>query len=381
VPVLESTPLKRKPVHLDWSLESLDKAGFEHYMLKEIFEQPRAILDTLDSLVDRHTSMMKLDGLEKILQNVKRIHIVACGTAYHAGLVGKYVIEQNALVPVEVDIASEYRYRKPIIEEGTLFLAISQSGETADTLAALREAKKLGAKTLSICNVRGSTISRESDYTIFTHAGPEIGVASTKAFTTQVLVLMLLSQILSKKSKELNFDLHFYLKLPHLIQEVLSKSEKIKEVAKKYLSSSGFFYMARGFLYPIALEGALKMKEITYIHAEGYASGELKHGPIAMIDSNITVVAFAPKDSLYEKTISNMQEVKARGAKLLCVGNHNDDVAIKISNHFFGFKLMNDFSDLFPITVFCQLLAYHTAVLKGTDVDKPRNLAKSVTVE
>lgn len=387
-PIEEKNMIKREPTTLDWSLTSMDKAGYPHYMLKEIFEQPRAILDTLDNLVDRQTAIPRMDFLKTVLPKVDKIHVVACGTAWHAGLVGKYILEQHARIPVEVDLASEYRYRNPIVNNKTLFLAISQSGETADTIAALREAKKQGATIASICNVRGSSIARESDFTLFTAAGPEIGVASTKAFTTQILVLMMMGQVIAhlKNNDEgadnQKLDLHFYLRLPHLIQNALDNDAKIKAIAKNCLDTSkGFLYIGRGKLFPIALEGALKMKEITYIHAEGYPAGELKHGPIAMVDPSMTIVVIAPRDNLFDKTISNLQEVKARGGKIVAIGTKGDEQLKKLSDHFLEYDFSGDFSDVLLSAIPLQLLSYHCAVLRGTDVDKPRNLAKSVTVE
>ncbi len=388
-PITAKNEIKRASTTLDWSLTSMDKSGYPHYMLKETFEQPRALLDTLDNLVDRETSAPRMDELVPLLEKIQKIQIVACGTAWHAGLIGKYILEQFARIPVEVDLASEYRYRNPIVDDKTLFLAISQSGETADTIAALREAKKQGAKIVSICNVRGSSIARESEVTLFTAAGPEIGVASTKAFTTQILVLMMLGQfVANQKTKAIQsahkntLDLHFYLRLPHLIQNALDSDSKIKQIAKECLNTTkGFLYIGRGKLFPIALEGALKMKEITYIHAEGYPAGELKHGPIAMVDPTMTIVVLAPRDTLFDKTISNLQEVKARGGKIIAIGNRGDEQLKKLSDYFLEYDFAADYSDVLMASIPMQLLAYHMAVLKGTDIDKPRNLAKSVTVE
>ncbi|MGE4234463.1 MAG: glutamine--fructose-6-phosphate transaminase (isomerizing) [Bacteriovoracia bacterium] len=383
-PIQSENIIQRDSTVLDWSADRLDMAGYPHFMLKEIYEQPRAILDTLDSLVDRETGIARFEKIGSYLAAAKKIQLVACGTAWHASLVGKYLIEKTLRIPVEVDLASEYRYRDPVCGSDTLFLAISQSGETADTLAALREAKQRGAMTAAICNVRGSTISREAGVVVHTAAGPEIGVASTKAFTTQVLVLMMLAQYAAKQatqSESVGLDLHFFSKLPHLVQSVLELDKEILAISKNVVTSSGLLFIGRGRMYPIALEGALKTKEITYIHAEGYPAGELKHGPIAMVDSTMTVVVLAPRDSLYEKTISNLQEVKARGAKILAIGSKNDVQLKNNANYFVGCDFANDWSDPLIATIPLQFLAYHMAVLRGTDVDRPRNLAKSVTVE
>lgn len=382
-PVSSRKPIARQATTLDWTLQSMDKAGYPHYMLKEIHEQPRAILDTLDNLVDRETGIPRLQPMADMVKKATRIQLVACGTAWHAALIGKYILETEARIAVDVDLASEYRYRKPIVDSNTLMIAISQSGETADTLAALREAKRLGAMTAAICNVRGSTLAREAGFTMFTAAGPEIGVASTKAFTTQILALMLLGQYVAatRHSNDTMLDVHFYLKLPHLIQSALDKAEEVAKIARSTIDSKGFLFIARGRLFPIALEGALKMKEISYIHAEGYPAGELKHGPIAMVEPGMTVVVLAPRDDLYDKTISNLQEVKARGGKIVTVGSTGDSQLARLSDHFIGYSFAADWSDALLASIPMQILAYHAAVLKGTDVDKPRNLAKSVTVE
>lgn len=384
-PILPKKKLKRPPTTLDWTLTSMDKAGFPHYMLKEIHEQPRAILDTLDLLVDRDAGRLRQEPMVDLIERASKIQLVACGTAWHAALIGKYILETESRIPVEVDLASEYRYRNPVAGPDTLVVAISQSGETADTLAALREARRLGAATAAICNVRGSTLSREAEFTLFTAAGPEIGVASTKAFTTQILALMMLGQYVAAirgvRARERHFDVHFYSKLPHLMQAGLDSAERVGEVAKACIDSRGFLFIARGNLFPIALEGALKMKEISYMHAEGYPAGELKHGPIAMVDSTMTVVVLAPRNELYEKTISNLQEVKARGGRVVAVGTKGDTQLERLADHFLGYPFAADWSDPLLASIPMQLLAYHAAVLKGTDVDKPRNLAKSVTVE
>ncbi|MBI4405459.1 MAG: glutamine--fructose-6-phosphate transaminase (isomerizing) [Deltaproteobacteria bacterium] len=380
---------------IDWTSEQMDKLGYPHYMLKEIFEQSQAAANTIDGNIDHRdgiVSIRELGSLLTLLPKLKRLCIVACGTARHAGIVGKYYVERLAQMPVEVDFGSEFRYRDPILDQETLLILISQSGETADTLAALREGKRKGVPTLSICNVRGSTLSRESDVVLHTNAGPEIGVASTKAFTTQLVVLYMLAIQLGKlrgtlkKDKAVEFTREL-LHLPLLIERVLGTEPEIEAIARKYYSRPFFFYMGRGIYYPIALEGALKLKEISYIHAEGYPSGELKHGPIALVDTDTVTVSIAPRasngvvDTLFEKQISNLLEVKARKGSIVSIGTEGDlrlreysDQLISIPRTSWG---------LSPIlaTMPVQLLAYHIAVLRQTDVDKPRNLAKSVTVE
>lgn len=375
-PFKNQKAIERAAVALNWNAASVEKEGFEHYMLKEIHEQPRAVLDTIDGYNDRTSTKV----IQNLVNHPKIIHLVACGTAWHACLIGRSILEEATRIPVVVDLGSEYRYRNPIIDENTLVIAVSQSGETADTLAAIREAKSRGATTAAICNVRGSSLAREVDQTFYTNAGPEIGVASTKAFTTQILMFMMLGHGITQIKNE-RLDLSSLLKIPHLIQLVLANEAKLKEIAKYYLNSTGFLFLGRGLLFPIALEGALKIKEISYVHAEGYPAGELKHGPIAMVDSNVAVIVIAPQDKLYEKNISNLHEVKARGGKIVAFGNEGDTHLEKLSDHFVGLPFHNDWSDTILATVPLQLLAYHVAVLKGTDVDKPRNLAKSVTVE
>lgn len=384
-PLTAANKITRAPLKLDWEPASMEKSGFEHYMLKEIYEQPRAILDTIDSLMDRESGIPKMPLLGEMIRGAQKIQLLGCGTAWHAALVGKYLIEKVARIPVEVDLASEYRYREPIVNEHTLVLVVSQSGETADTLAALVEAKKRGAMTAAICNVRGSSIAREAGITLFTAAGPEIGVASTKAFTTQVLVFMMLAQYLAHvrgRPAPKFLDLAFYNRIPHQIQLVLALDAQIKKIAEVCMSKkNGFLFIGRNYLYPIALEGALKTKEITYVHAQGYPSGELKHGPIAMVDPEMTIVVLIPKDELYEKNLSNLQEVKARGGFVVAFGQKGDRQVESHAHHFIGIDFTGDWSDIFLATVPLQFLAYHSAVLRGTDVDKPRNLAKSVTVE
>ncbi|GAB4369210.1 MAG: glutamine--fructose-6-phosphate transaminase (isomerizing) [Deltaproteobacteria bacterium] len=383
------TPREREPQHIDWSPVMAEKGGYRHFMLKEIHEQPRAILDTLAGRMRPETGEVFLETLPlpvETLESLSKVVIVACGTSWHAGLVGKFMIEKLVRIPVEVDLGSEYRYRDPVVERGTLCIPISQSGETADTLAGLREARGKGALGISICNVVSSTIARESDGVIYTHAGPEIGVASTKAFTTQLVALYLLALRLGRARRLLTrADLSSHLleltDLPKKVDEVLKREEEIAEIARKYKDARDFLYLGRGISYPIALEGALKLKEISYIHAEGYPAGEMKHGPIALIDERMPVLVLCSRGDSYEKTLSNLEEARTRGGRIIAVGTEGDDeLAGKAEDAFFlppcG-ELARPILEVIPL----QLLAYHMAVLKGTDVDQPRNLAKSVTVE
>ncbi|NMC74451.1 MAG: glutamine--fructose-6-phosphate transaminase (isomerizing) [Geobacteraceae bacterium] len=382
-------PLEKKPRHIDWSPLMAEKGGYKHFMLKEIFEQPRAIRDTLAGrLVEEHGDVflntIGLSGEE--LRAVDRICIVACGTSWHAALVGKFLIEDRCRIPVEVDIASEFRYRKPILNDRTLVILISQSGETADTLAALREGKARGARNIAICNVVDSSIARESNGVIYTHAGPEIGVASTKAFITQLVALYLFTIHLGRTLGTIDRDtgrtmIASLIQLPGLVEETLKTNGEIERIARTYLHASDFLYLGRGITYPIALEGALKLKEISYIHAEGYPAGEMKHGPIALIDENMPVVVLAPHSESYEKTVSNMEEVIARGGRVIALCTDGDEALPKKAESSIRIPPCPD--DLTPVllAVPLQLLAYHVAVMKGTDVDQPRNLAKSVTVE
>lgn len=385
----DGKPLSRTPKEITWSPTMAEKGGYRHFMLKEIFEQPTAITDTFRGRISEETGDVFLNeiGLSKDdISGIKRIVFTSCGTSWHASLVGKFMIEEFCRIPVEVDIASEFRYRDPIIDASTLIIAISQSGETADTLAAIREGKGKGAKVLSICNVVDSSIARESHGVIYTHAGPEIGVASTKAFTCQLIALYLLTIYLGRsqgridesKAREMASEL---VKLPRHIEDVLKLNNEIEVLAKKYMHSRDFLYLGRGINYPIALEGALKLKEISYIHAEGYPSGEMKHGPIALIDEDMPVVVLVPKGKNYEKVLSNLEEVKARGGRIIAVGTSGDkEMAVKAEKVIY---IPETSEALTPVllSVPLQLLAYHIAVHKGTDVDMPRNLAKSVTVE
>ena len=372
---------------LSWSPTMAEKGGYKHFMQKEIFEQPRAITDTVRGHIDLNTNEVVFEEFaltKKAFKKIEKIWIVACGTSYHASLVGKYMVEKMAMVPVEVDLASEFRYRDPLINQKMLLVVISQSGETADTLAALREGKKRGAKTLGICNVLGSTLSRECDYVIYTHAGPEIGVASTKAFTTQLAILYLLSLYFAKlngKLTEIRPFLEDILRLPHQIETILKEAEVVEKLAPQYGNAHNFLYLGRGIYYPIAMEGALKLKEISYIHAEAYAAGEMKHGPIALIDENMPVVALVPKGETYLKMLSNIEEVICRQGKLIALTEKNCKEIEEKANEVIYIPSSNPFLKTILLTVLLQLFAYYMAVFKGTDVDQPRNLAKSVTVE
>lgn len=373
---------------VDWNPVMAEKSGYKHFMQKEIFEQPRALVDTVRGRFNRDSGTIVLDVLEGIkdkLDNINRIVIVACGTSWHAGLVGKFYLEKYARIPVEVDIASEYRYRDLVIDGKTLFVAISQSGETADTLSAMRIAKKNGATVVSICNVVGSTVSRESDSTIYTYAGPEIGVASTKAFTTQVACLFLFALYMGQMKKTIDKEgilayIDDLVKLPEKIEKVLLLDSYIEDLAKKFKDASDFLFLGRNVNYPIALEGALKLKEISYIHAEGYPAGEMKHGPIALIDETLPVFVIAPKGSVFEKVVSNIEEVKARDGIVIAVVTEGTG-EIKACDYIIEIPETSEQLSVFPTVIVTQMFAYHTASLLGLDVDQPRNLAKSVTVE
>lgn len=373
---------------ISWSLDMIEKGGFDHFMLKEIFEQPETLKNAMRGRLNFEEATTRLNGLNlqyEELHHINRVIITACGTSWHAALIGEYLIEEYARIPVEVEYASEFRYRSPIIDPGVLVLVISQSGETADTLAAMREAKRKGATCLGICNVVGSTIARESDGGVYAHAGPEIGVASTKAFTSQIMVLSLIT-ILLARMRSMSFDKGQELitalsEIPRQVKKILSLNDEIKKLAEKYSDKNNFLYLGRGVNFPVALEGALKLKEISYIHAEGYPAAEMKHGPIALIDENMPVVVLAPKDSVYNKIISNMQEIKARRGKIIAVATEGDDKISEIADEVIYIPKVNDF--ILPIVgiIPLQLLAYHIAVLRGCNIDQPRNLAKSVTVE
>ena len=389
-------PVKRQVSHILWDPIMAEKGGYKHFMLKEIYEQPRAVRDTTLGRVGQESGRIFLDEMDisaKEFKEFRQVRIVACGTSWHAALAGKFMIERLARVPVEVDYGSEFRYRDPLVSRDTLTVVISQSGETADTLAAQREAKHKGSKTLAICNVVGSMITREAAGTLITHAGPEIGVASTKAFTCQLTALFLLAMYLGQQRETLDEATSKRLveqltRLPAQMEEILRHDHIYDDLAKILFRSSDFLYLGRGIHFPIALEGALKLKEISYIHAEGYPAGEMKHGPNALIDENLHAVVLATRDFsneashlLYEKTLSNIQEVKAREGKVIAVACEGDQEVVKTADHVIPIPTTHEL--LLPIleVVPLQLLAYHIAVRRGCDVDQPRNLAKSVTVE
>lgn len=373
---------------IDFNISQIEKSGYDHFMLKEIFEQPETIMDAFRGRLLIEEGGVKLGGLRKVidkLRNARRIIITACGTSWHAGLVGEYMIEHLAHIPVEVEYASEFRYRNPVLDKDDVVFAISQSGETADTLAAIQEAKQKGATVLGLVNVVGSTIARETEAGIYIHAGPEIGVASTKAFTSQLAVMSLLALFLGRMTKVSKSDglriAHEITKLPDKIKSILGNSEYIKETAKLYSNAKNFIYLGRGFNFPVALEGALKMKEISYIHAEGYPAAEMKHGPIALIDENMPVVFIATKDEIYDKIISNIEVVRSRGGKIIAIATEGDKNIQNYANHVFyipeTIPMLTPILSVIPL----QLLSYFTALELGCNVDQPRNLAKSVTVE
>ncbi|MBM3420895.1 MAG: glutamine--fructose-6-phosphate transaminase (isomerizing), partial [Bacteroidetes bacterium] len=374
---------------LDLKIGEIDKEGYPHFMLKEIFEQPKAIHDTFRGRVLPGGEGIMLGGLHNVMGEIiraDRILIVACGTSWHAGLVGEYVFEEYARIPVEVEYASEFRYRNPIIRKGDIVLAISQSGETADTLAAVRLAREQGATVLGICNVVGSSIPRETVAGVYTHAGPEIGVASTKAFTTQVTVLAMMAfeighvkgVVSDEAYRELIAELS---SIPEKMKHALDLNGKVEELARKFMNSSNALYLGRGYLFPVALEGALKLKEISYIHAEGYPAAEMKHGPIALIDENMPVVVVAPRENSYDKIVSNIQEIKARKGTVIAIVTEGDELIGSIADYVIEIPAtLPVYSGLLAV-IPLQLLSYHIAVMRGCDVDQPRNLAKSVTVE
>ena len=374
---------------LEMSLDSIEKGGYPHFMLKEIFEQPSSVLNTLRGRINPDTKEIILGGLsdyEQKLANANRIIIVACGTSWHAGLIGEYLFEDFARIPVEVEYASEFRYRNPIINENDIVMAISQSGETADTLAALELAKEKGATILGVCNVVGSSIARLTHAGCYTHAGPEIGVASTKAFTTQVIVLTLMALKIAKmKGTITNTDYHTVITelelISEKIEEVLKLDPLIEEVAKQFKDVSNFLYLGRGYNFPVALEGALKLKEISYIHAEGYPAAEMKHGPIALIDDDMPIVVIATKKGNYEKVVSNIQEVKARGGRLIAVVTKGDVTVKELADYVIEIPECSEALSPLLTNIPLQLLSYHIALMRGCNVDMPRNLAKSVTVE
>jgi len=373
---------------IKWTLESSQKAGFPHFMMKEIHEQPKVLKQLISSRIKNDSKIM-LEGLdisERDLKAISSIIILACGTAYHAGLVGKYILEKFTNIPVWVDLSSEFRYRSPIVNKKTLVIAISQSGETADTLAAVKEAKAKGAKILSICNVVGSSLVRISDSVLYTFAGPEIGVASTKAYTAQLGVLYLLSLYIGSrlgvlKDEEYNWMVKEFKGVPGIIEKILNNKNKIQSIASRHLNFGSFLYLGRNVDFPTALEGALKLKEISYIPAEGYAAGEMKHGPIALIDEYRAVVCIAPDSSVYEKMVSNIQEIRARKGKVIVIATEGDEHIKKFTKDVIYIPKIDEIFSPIVSVVPLQLLAYYIAVKRGCDVDQPRNLAKSVTVE
>lgn len=386
---INGTPITKKVFEVNWNAEAAEKGGFEHFMLKEIYEQPKAIKDTMRGrLAENGTEInfTELGWTPEDFTGISKIFIVACGTAYHAGIVGKYYMENLARIPVEVDIASEFRYRNPLVDANCLTIVISQSGETIDTLAALKEAKRLGSRTLAVTNVVGSSIAREADQVVYTYAGPEIAVASTKAYTTQLLVMLMLAVYVGRlrgtldgnKADALAKGLH---KVPEQLHDMLENVDQIKVFARHYGSSLDAFFLGRSLDYAVALEGALKLKEISYIHAEAYAAGELKHGTLALIVEGVPVIVLATQEDVYDKTVSNLQEVKAREAMVIAIALEGDDSIAKYADHVIYIPRAD--KELAPILAVLplQLLAYYAALTRGCDVDKPRNLAKSVTVE
>lgn len=403
----QGAPIKKTPVEIQWDAEQAEKKGFSHFMLKEIYEQPQSLASSLNPHIDpkNHTvklhhvgfgkSPQDLQGLDtakdwdktvELLRGIERVQIVACGTSYYAGMVGKYFIEKLSRIPVEIDIASEFRYRKPIFSAKTLMITISQSGETADTLAAIRLANESGVKTLSICNVRNSTIDREAHGHLYLNSGPEVGVASTKAFTSTICILNLFAVAFGRiksmiSAREEAEHVQALLSLPSQMEVVLSYDKYFHDASEALRQFKGFLYMGRGVSYPIALEGALKMKELAYLHAEGYAAGEMKHGPLALIDSNMAIIMLAPEDEHFEKTVSNLEEAKARGGKIISIGTGENHRLKNISERYLAIPKAhwstNPILEVIPL----QLMAFHLAHHLGHDVDQPRNLAKSVTVE
>jgi glutamine---fructose-6-phosphate transaminase (isomerizing) len=379
-------PIAKKITDVKWNNEMADKAGYSHYMLKEIYEQPRVFAAATAPYIDLKNHKIKIPDLNIQAEKIDRIVIVACGTSYYAGLVGKYLIEARAQIPVEVDVASEFRYRTVPLTQNSLVISISQSGETADTLAAVRLAKQKKVRVLSICNVQNSTIDREADFKLYMNAGIEVGVASTKAMICTLGVLQCLSVDFGQKTKQLSSDdetaiVHALIAIPSQIEAVLSFDKYFSEAAKDLKKFKGFLYMGRGSLYPIALEGALKMKELAYVHAEGYAAGEMKHGPLALIDQDMAIVMMAPRDAMFEKTVSNLEEAKARGGVIISIGTGEDTRLRSISHRFLSLPSTHDSTQNLLGLIPLQLMAFHMACSMGHDVDQPRNLAKSVTVE
>ena len=388
IKTIDNLEVDKKIEKIAFDLDKIEKSGYDHFMLKEIMEQPQTIEDAMRGRLLSEEGTARLGGIRHEMESLlyaPQILLSACGTSWHASLIGEYMLEEFARTPVEVEYASEFRYRDPIIERGAVMFVISQSGETADTLAAMKEAKRKGAKVFGICNVVGSTIARESDSGVYLHAGPEIGVASTKAFTSQVMVLSLLSLLMARMRNlgaSKGIDIVNEMKaLPQKVEKILQTHELIKEIAKEYHQSQNFLYLGRGYNFPVALEGALKLKEISYIHAEGYPAAEMKHGPIALIDENMPVVFIATKDSTYEKITSNIEEVKARSGRIIAIATEGDEEIKKRADHVIYIPPTLEFLTPILTIIPLQLLAYYIAILRGCDVDQPRNLAKSVTVE
>jgi glucosamine--fructose-6-phosphate aminotransferase (isomerizing) len=385
---LDAAPVSKEVSEIEWTLEQLELGGHEHFMCKEIFEQPEALRNCTRGRIDVAEGRVVLGGLVNVAREIvrcDRIILTACGTAWHAGLVGEYLFEEMARIPCEVEYGSEFRYRNPIITDRTLVIAISQSGETADTLAAVREAREKGALVLGIVNAVGSTIARETDAGVYLHVGPEIGVASTKAFTGQLTVLSMMAAYLARRRHMSHNDCRQYLQnlsqMPAAVERALEVSDQTREIAARYIDANNWLYLGRGLQYPVALEGALKLKEISYIHAEGLPAAEMKHGPIALITPNMPVVVIATHDHLYEKVVSNIEEVRSRGGKIIAVATEGDQEINRIAEHVFWVPDVPEPLQPLLTVVPLQLLAYHAAVLRGCNVDKPRNLAKSVTVE
>ncbi len=389
ITTLEGMPVEKEIFNVTWDAEAAEKGGYEHFMIKEIHEQPKAIKDTMTSRIVEGSDDIKLDDIKltkEDLKNIDKIFIVACGTAYHAGMVGKYVIEKLARIPVEVDIASEFRYRNPIINERTLMIVVSQSGETADTLAALREAKKHGARVIAVTNVVGSSVAREADDILYTWAGPEIAVASTKAYTTQLIAMYIIGLYLARLNDKMSVEEYRVIRdemlaLPEKVETLLNNKEPLQKFANANKGNEDMFYLGRGLDNAVALEGALKLKEISYIHAEAYAAGELKHGPIALIDDGIPVIALATQEELFDKMVSNIREVVTRGAKVLSIAiEGNEEIETVSDSVEYIPKVISLLAPVLSV-VPLQLLSYYVSIARGCDVDKPRNLAKSVTVE
>ena len=389
IKTIDDEVIQHELEEITFDLEQIEKGGYEHFMLKEINEQPESIMNTMRGRIIKETGFVKLGGLANVkdkIAHAKRITLTACGTAWHAALCGEYMIEQACRIPVEVEYASEFRYRDPVITPGDIMFVISQSGETADTIAALKEAKKRGAEVYGIVNVVGSSIARETDAGVYTHAGPEIGVASTKAFTSQLTGLALISLLIAQQKnllrhQEIKMITDELLRIPDKVKQILAQNEKILEIAKVFKTCKNMLYLGRGINFPVALEGALKLKEISYIHAEGYPAAEMKHGPIALIDQNMPVFVIAPKDATYDKIISNIREVKARKGVIISITDETNNELDEFSDY--SIKIPSTINLLTPLltTIPLQLFAYYLAVLRGCNIDQPRNLAKSVTVE